>query len=52
LEKSALDFRESIQSAPQSAERMEPGNRSFHKPTEDAKPAAVFRVARGLFGDN
>src|SRR5438270_13966289 len=47
LEKSILDFREPIQTAPQAAERMQPGNGSLHEPAEYTKTAAVLRVAGG-----
>ena len=49
LEKRILDSCEPIESTPQAAERMEPGNGAFHEPTENAQTAAVLGVAGGEF---
>src|SRR6185369_13632899 len=48
-EKSILDFREPIQSSPQTTERMQPRVGSLHEPTIDAKSTAMLGASGSQF---
>src|SRR5712691_5574043 len=43
-EKGLLNFREPVQTAPQTPKRMQPGDRPLHEPAEHAQMAAGFPV--------
>src|SRR6266702_3968201 len=47
LEKSILDFSESIQTPPQAAKLMQPRDRALHEPAEHAQAAAGLRIPGG-----